>query len=165
MWGLAISLAKEHVEKRLPEVVNTVAGRLMEVERFEAAGELYEDISAMKEVSIHPFTFLSMNFINLNWRRRKEQETILYVCCTIKVHSGALNTKCISRLSKLNCIVPLLLSLLNAGDLWKSRQLQAASMYMQAGLWEKARAVGTSSGPPLQQVGISELQCMLHTHQ
>jgi hypothetical protein len=33
-------------------------------------------------------------------------------------------------------------------------------MYMHAGLWEKARAVGTSSGPPLQQVRVSELQCV-----
>ena len=55
MWSLAISVAKENVEKRLPEVVNTVAGRLMEVERYEAAGELYEDINAMNEVSIFAF--------------------------------------------------------------------------------------------------------------
>jgi hypothetical protein len=53
VWGLAINLAKEHVENRLPEVVSTVAGRLLEMERYEAAGELYEDINAMKEVSIH----------------------------------------------------------------------------------------------------------------
>jgi hypothetical protein len=62
VWGLAISLAKENVEKRLPEVVNTVAGRLVAVERYEAAGELYEDINAMKEVSIHAFTMSSRNF-------------------------------------------------------------------------------------------------------
>ena len=36
-------------------------------------------------------------------------------------------------------------------------------MYMQAGLWEKARAVAKSSGPPLQQVWVSELsaRCIL----
>ena len=85
MWGLAISLAKENVEKRLPEVVNTVAGRLMEVERYEAAGELYEDINAMKEVSIHSFTLLSRNFQIAN---------------TIESFSGALNTKRTTRISK-----------------------------------------------------------------
>lgn len=47
---MAIALAKEHVEERLPEVVTAVAGRLFEMECYEAAGELYEDINAMKEV-------------------------------------------------------------------------------------------------------------------
>lgn len=49
---MAINLAKEHVEKRLPEVVSKVAGHLLEMERYEAAGGLYEDINAMKEVVI-----------------------------------------------------------------------------------------------------------------
>lgn len=61
VWSLAIGLAKEHVEKRLPEVVSTVAGRLVEMERCEAAGELYEDINAIKEVSIHASTSLLLN--------------------------------------------------------------------------------------------------------
>jgi hypothetical protein len=55
VWGLAISVAKEHVVKRLPEVVSTVTGRLRDMERYEAAGELYEDINAMKEVSTHAY--------------------------------------------------------------------------------------------------------------
>lgn len=50
VWGLAINLAKEHVEKRLPEVVTTVAKWLSQADRYEAAGELYEDINAMKDV-------------------------------------------------------------------------------------------------------------------
>ena len=50
VWGLAITLSKEHVEKRLHEVVTTVAKWLSQADRYEAAGELYEDINAMKDV-------------------------------------------------------------------------------------------------------------------
>nr|XP_024359094.1 intraflagellar transport protein 172-like isoform X9 [Physcomitrium patens] len=76
VWSLAISLSKENVPERLLEVVSTVAGRLIEAELYEVAGELYEDINATKE---------------------------------------------------------------------------ATNMYIEAGLWEKARAIGASSGAPLQQ--------------
>lgn len=53
---MAINLTKEHVEKRLPEVVTTVAGHLLEMECYEAAGELYEDIKAIKEVCFYAYT-------------------------------------------------------------------------------------------------------------
>lgn len=60
MWSLAISLSKENVPERLLEVVSTVAGRLIEAELYEVAGELYEDINATKEVSIPVFTLLML---------------------------------------------------------------------------------------------------------
>jgi hypothetical protein len=66
VWGLAISVAKEHVVKRLPEVVSTVTGRLRDMERYEAAGELYEDINAMKEVSTHAYWDFNSHYYYLN---------------------------------------------------------------------------------------------------
>lgn len=75
VWGLAINLAKEHVEKRLPEVVTTVAKWLSQADCYEAAGELYEDINAMKDVILYPVCpnqqisrFRSQYAIELNLR-------------------------------------------------------------------------------------------------
>ena len=49
VWENAVKLAMNHVTNRIDEVVNTVSERLIQINRYEQAAELYEGIDKDKE--------------------------------------------------------------------------------------------------------------------
>merc|ERR1719440_2029099 len=49
VWENAVKLAMNHVQARIQEVVETVSKRLIEINRFAQAAELYEGIDKHRE--------------------------------------------------------------------------------------------------------------------
>ena len=47
-WERAVTIAMEHVHPRIPDVVNTVAKRLLKIQRYDQAAELYISIDDFK---------------------------------------------------------------------------------------------------------------------
>lgn len=49
LWESAVKLAYDHQKERYIEVVNEVCQRLIDIQRFEAAADLYKDIELYRE--------------------------------------------------------------------------------------------------------------------
>eukprot|EP00771_Trimastix_marina_P004067 gnl/Trimastix_PCT/799.p1 GENE.gnl/Trimastix_PCT/799~~gnl/Trimastix_PCT/799.p1 ORF type:complete len:453 (+),score=183.16 gnl/Trimastix_PCT/799:863-2221(+) len=49
LWESAVRIAENHEHARIQEVVGNVAGRLVELKRFEVAGEIYQGVDSFKE--------------------------------------------------------------------------------------------------------------------